>query len=75
MDELLDIIYWLASFWVSCSLSSEGMPLNIIMLSWILVCMGATLTYKVGFQYALGSLEVLNHITIVTVLGGSLIIH
>ena len=35
---LWDIIHFLASFWVSCTTTFKGIPLNMIQLDWMLVC-------------------------------------
>ena len=35
---LWDMIFFLASFWESCSTTFKGVPLNLIQLDWMLVC-------------------------------------
>ena len=37
-EVLWDTIHFLASFWVSCTTTFKGIPLNVIQLDWVLVC-------------------------------------
>ena len=35
---LWDLIHFYSSFWASCTIAFRGISLNVILLSWLLVC-------------------------------------